>query len=76
LDLRSGTRSKELELETLTASESALVISTKKEAVAKKMQELQGASGAAWEKAKQELDKMMAELEKLYEDMKKDFSTT
>jgi hypothetical protein len=40
------------------------------------MDELQEASGEAWVKAKQELDKLMAELSQLYENIKKDFSTT
>lgn len=51
-------------------------LTEKKEAVAAKMEELQGASGDAWEKAKLELDALMAELGQLYENLKKDFSTT
>ena len=51
-------------------------LTEKKDAIAMKMEELQGASGDAWVKAKQELDKMMNELVQLYEKMKKDFSTT
>jgi uncharacterized protein YdeI (BOF family) len=51
-------------------------LTEKKGAIAKKMEELQEASGEAWVKAKQELDKLMAELSRLYENMKKDFSTT
>ncbi len=50
-------------------------LTEKKEAVAMKMEELQGAGGEAWEKAKQELDKLMAELAQLYEDIKKDLIT-
>jgi hypothetical protein len=37
-------------------------LTEKKEAVARKMQELQGAGGEAWENAKQELDRLMVEL--------------
>jgi hypothetical protein len=51
-------------------------LTEKKGAIAKKLDELQEASGEAWVKAKQELDQLMAELEKLYENIKKDFSTT
>ena len=40
------------------------------------MKELQSATGKAWEKAKQELDKLMAELAQIYEYIKKEFSTT
>jgi uncharacterized protein YdeI (BOF family) len=53
-----------------------VALTEKKEAIAKKMEELQGASGEAWVKAKQELDKLMAELSQFYENIKKDFSTT
>ncbi len=48
----------------------------KKDAVATKMDEMQGLSGEAWEKAKQELDKLMAELTQSYENIKKEFSGT
>lgn len=51
-------------------------LTEKKEAIAKQMDELQGASGVAWVKAKPELDKLMAELSRLYENIKKDFSAT
>lgn len=48
---------------------------TEKEAeVSNKMEELQGASGDAWVKAKAEMDKLMAELAQLYESIKKDFN--
>jgi hypothetical protein len=40
------------------------------------MTELQGASGEAWTKIKQELDKLMADLAQLYETIKKEFGTT
>lgn len=50
-------------------------LTEKKEAVAMKMEELQGASGEAWVKVKQEIDKLMAELAQLYENIKKDFAT-
>ena len=47
-----------------------------KEAIAMKMEELQGASGEAWGKAKLELEELMTELATIYENMKKDFSAS
>ena len=47
-----------------------------KDAVGKKMDELQNTSGEAWEKAKLELDEMIAKLAELYENIKSEFSTT
>ena len=44
-------------------------LTDKKEAVSAKMKELEGASGDAWEKAKMDLDKLMAELAQLYENI-------
>lgn len=51
-------------------------VTEKKEAVAKKMEELDSATGDSWEKAKQELDKLMAELAQLYDNIKKGFSAS
>ncbi|MGB8426548.1 MAG: hypothetical protein WCD88_12240 [Desulfobacterales bacterium] len=56
--------------------EQLAALAGKREAVAKKMEELQGASGEAWVKVKQELDKLMAEMAQLYENVKKNFTTT
>jgi hypothetical protein len=47
-----------------------------KDAIAKKMEELENASGDAWEKTKQELDEMMAKLTQLYENLKSEFKAT
>jgi len=49
---------------------SAAAAAEKKELIATKMKELQGASGEAWVKIKHELDKLVAELEQLYETIK------
>jgi uncharacterized protein YukE len=57
-------------------NKNAADVTKKKQAIAAKMKELEGASGDAWEKAKQELDKLMSELAELYENIKKDFSTS
>ena len=51
-------------------------VTEKKEAVAMKMKELEGASGDSWEKTKQELDKLMAELTQLYDNVKQGFSAS
>ena len=51
-------------------------LTEKKEAIAMKMEELQGASGEAWGKAKLELEELMTELATIYENMKKDFSAS
>jgi uncharacterized protein YukE len=55
---------------------SAAAVTEKKEAISKKMTELQGATGGSWPKIKQEVDKLMTELGQLYENIKKEFSTT
>jgi len=57
-------------------NKNAADVTEKKQAIATKMKELEGASGDAWEKAKQELDKLMSELAELYENIKKDFSAS
>jgi hypothetical protein len=57
-------------------NKSAAAVTEKKEAIAKKMTELQSATGDSWTKIKQELDKLMTELAQLYETIKKEFSTT
>ncbi|MFZ7110762.1 MAG: hypothetical protein ACOWYE_03680 [Desulfatiglandales bacterium] len=49
-------------------------LADKKEAVAAKMEELKGASGDAWVKAKQELDKLMADMKQHYENLKENLS--
>lgn len=56
--------------------EQLAALTEKKDAVAKKMEELQGASGEAWVKVKQELDALMAEMVQLYDNIKKNFTTT
>jgi TolA-binding protein len=48
----------------------------KKESIAAKMEEMKSLSGEAWEKAKQELDRLMAEFTQSYENIKKTFSGT
>lgn len=59
-----------------TFQEQFAAVTEKKEAVAKKMEELDNATGDSWEKAKQELDKLMAELAQLYDNVKKGFSAS
>lgn len=54
--------------------EQLAALTEKKEAAAMKMEELQGLSGEAWEKTKQELDKLMVDLTQSYENIKKEIS--
>jgi len=54
--------------------EQLAAITEKKDAVAMKIKDLQGASGEAWEKAKQEVDELMTELAERYENTKRDLS--
>jgi chromosome segregation ATPase len=51
-------------------------VTEKKDAIAMKMDEMQGLSGDAWETAKKELDNMMTELTQSYENIKTQLSGT